>query len=350
MKKLVYLAIAVVGLALAVSGCTDAGDPYIPGDGTITAAVTVEIMDMVGDWDNLHVNGALTGDSPVAMTQDGIMWSATITGVAAGTYGYDIVHDDGSKALVDVLTGLSVTVSDAGEVEGGVQEIDLEPMAGTGFNLLVINNNPAYDDIKIKGSYDGWATTERTGMSEDGMYVYKHVPAGLAEGGYEWGVIQDDGSEFGIWLLPGGNLTFDVDAQGVPTGTLTFTIEAPTPPVDVTFTVDMNAETVSGDGVHIAGSFGADGYVEWQPGAISMNDDGTDGDATAGDGIYSVTLTLTSETEYQFAFINGAAWEGQESVPSECGVDNGFGGFNRTLTTGADPETYATAYGGCPSN
>jgi len=348
MKKLALLALAIPVLGLALFACTDAGDPYIPEGGDVTADVTVEVMDMVGDWDNLHVNGELTGDTPVAMTQDGITWMATIANVAPGTYAYGIYYDDGSKALVEVEGGLSVTVTESGSVSGD-DEVTLEPGAGTGFNLVVINNNPAYDDIKIKGSYDGWATTERTGMSEDGMYVYRHVAAGLDEGTYEWGCIQDDGSDNGIWLLPGDNLTFDIAADGAVSGTTTFTIEAPTPPVDVTFEVDMNAETVSGDGVHVAGSFGADGYIEWQPGAIEMLDDGTGGDATAGDGIYTVTLTLTSETGYEFAFVNGASWEGQESVPSECGVDNGFGAYNRTLTTGTDPVTYSTAFSGCPA-
>ncbi len=343
MKKLALLALAVPVLGL-VFACTDAGDPYIPEGGDITAPVTVQLMDMVGDYDNLHVLGdELTGGQPVAMTQDAVTWTATITGVAPGTYDYAIVTDDGSKAIVDVLTGLSVTVTEEGAVTGQT-EPTLEPTGGTGFNLVVMNNNTeTYDNVKIKGAYDGWATTERTGMSEDGMHVYRHVAAGLDAGTYEWGVVHDDGSENGIWLLPGDNLSFDVAADGTVTGTTTFEIPSATAPVDVTFEVDMNAETVSGDGVHLAGGFGADGYTEWQPGAIALADDDQDG-------VYSVTLTLSSDTEYQFAFINGAAWDGQESVPSECGVDNGFGAYNRVLTTGTDAMTYSTAFGGCPGN
>src|SRR6056297_2518860 len=180
-------------------------------------------------------------------------------------------------------------------------------------------------------------------MSEAGTYSYRHVPAGLAEGSYQWGVIQDDGSADGIWLLPGDNLEFAVAADGSVSGTTTFTVEAPTPPVDVTFAVDMNAETVSGNGVHLAGGFGSDGYIEWQPGAIALTDEDEDG-------IYTVTLTLTSESEYEFAFINGNTWDGQESVPAGCGVDNGFGAYNRVLTTGAEPVTYSTPFEGCPGD
>lgn len=341
MKKLALFALALP-LALLVHGCTDAGDPVIPGGGAVTGDVTITLTDMVGDWDNLAINGDLTGNTAVVMTQDGIVWSATVADVEPGTYTYGVFFDDGSKAWVPVLENQSVTVGENGSVSGATA-VTAEPGAGTGFNLVVMNNNPEYDDIKFKGAYSdpAWEVVDRTGMSADGMYVYKHIPAGLSAGSYEWGVIQDDGSEFGIWLLPAGpNLSFTVDAEGVVTGDMMFTIEAPNPPAMVTFEVDMSGETVSGDGVHIAGSFGADGYTEWQPGAIGM----IEGD----NGIWSVTLELTSDNEYQFAFINGATWEGQESVPEACGLDNGFGGYNRTLTAGTEPMTYSTVFGGCP--
>jgi len=55
--------------------------------------------------------------------------------------------------------------------------------------------------------------------------------------------------------------------------------------VDVTLNVDLNNQTVSGDGVHVAGNFGdiTSGQPNWDPAGIEL----TDGDA---DGIYSVTF------------------------------------------------------------
>lgn len=322
----------------AVSGTTT----YTVAAPPPSADVTIILTDYVGDYDNLHVDGALTGDTPVAFSQDGYFWTATVAEVPEGDFAYAVFHDDGSKIMVEVLGSLSITV-DATFAVSGDTEIELLPAAGTGFNLTVINNNPAFDNIKFKGDYtdDGWATIDRTGMSADGVYVYRHVEAGLAEASYEWGLIHDDGSEWGVWLIEGSNPSFDVAADGVVTGTTSYTIPAPAGgQVDVTFEVDMTAETVDGP-VNLAGGFGADGYVEWQPGGILMTD--------IGDNVYQVVLTLTANTEYQFTFINGASWDGQESVPSECGVDNGVsGGFNRILTPGDSPVTYHAAFGACP--
>jgi len=76
--------------------------------------------------------------------------------------------------------------------------------------------------------------------------------------------------------------------------------------VDVTFQVNMIEETVSGDGVHIAGNF-----QDWDPTTTPMTD------ANADD-VYDVTLSLYSDVQYQFKYINGNAWAGEESVPAAC--------------------------------
>ncbi len=86
-------------------------------------------------------------------------------------------------------------------------------------------------------------------------------------------------------------------------------------PVNVTFQVNMVEETVSGDGVHVAGSFN-----NWDPGATLMTDPDLDD-------IYTVTLSLYSNREYQFKYMNGNAWGTEETVPAECqapGTTNRF--------------------------
>lgn len=88
--------------------------------------------------------------------------------------------------------------------------------------------------------------------------------------------------------------------------------------VAVTFSVDMSAQVVDPNGVHIAGNFNDvnyDGvvenaaYVNWDPAAIALTDQGG--------GIYSVTLNLTPE-HYEFKFINGNSWSTAENVPVAC--------------------------------
>ena len=84
--------------------------------------------------------------------------------------------------------------------------------------------------------------------------------------------------------------------------------------ISVTFQVDMNNETVDANGVHMAG-----GFQGWDPAATALSDDD-------GDGIYSITLPLTSGDTVEYKYINGDAWGQDETA---------FGG-NRSLTVGDD--------------
>jgi hypothetical protein len=90
--------------------------------------------------------------------------------------------------------------------------------------------------------------------------------------------------------------------------------------VNVTFQVNMSQQTVSANGVHLAGSFQG-----WSPNTTAMTD-------PDGDGVYTVTLDVTASNTHNFKYINGDAWTGNEIVPSACGLNDGFGGFNRTVS------------------
>lgn len=106
--------------------------------------------------------------------------------------------------------------------------------------------------------------------------------------------------------------------------------------VSVTFQVDMNNETVSADGVHIAG-----GFQGWDPTATLMSDDDMDG-------VYEVTVELPADSTYEFKFINGMAWDFVEDVPPTCQVEVA-GNDNRFLTLAADDTevNYHVCYGSC---
>jgi hypothetical protein len=84
--------------------------------------------------------------------------------------------------------------------------------------------------------------------------------------------------------------------------------KSPRAVVQVTFQVNMVNETVSADGVHLAGSWQSD---PWDPSEFEMTD-------TDGDNIYTATIDLESGTEYYYLFFNGNAWGTQETVPEEC--------------------------------
>ena len=106
----------------------------------------------------------------------------------------------------------------------------------------------------------------------------------------------------------------------------------------VTFSVDMNGETVSANGVHIAGSFQA-----WDATATELTDDDMDG-------VYSISIDVpvTTPMLLEFKFLNGNDWDSVEDVPDACQVEVG-GNDNRLLfLTGAEATAeYNVCYESC---
>ena len=82
----------------------------------------------------------------------------------------------------------------------------------------------------------------------------------------------------------------------------------------LTVSVNMSTQGVSGDGVHVAGSFQG-----WDPGASACTD--------AGNGTWEYSIAV-SDGDYEFKFINGNAWGSDEYVDGDC--SNGSG--NRTIS------------------
>lgn len=103
---------------------------------------------------------------------------------------------------------------------------------------------------------------------------------------------------------------------------------------NLTLKVDMAGQTVSPNGVHVAGSFQ---NPQWQPNTTAMTQVGTTT-------IYQVTVSVPAGT-YEFKFINGNAWGSDEAVPAECNVGNGNG--NRWVVVDAATTTEAVLFGQC---
>lgn len=167
---------------------------------------------------------------------------------------------------------------------------DLMEKAGLGANWSPqIAGNELKDDDK-----DGiW---EITFDIEPGTYAYKFVNG---DGGWE---------EVPGACASGGNRRLVVGSTAVTQQFCFGTCDdkcAQVTDVRVTLRVNMKNETISPDGVHVAGSFQG-----FNPGATKMSDDDKDG-------IYEVTLTMKNGT-YGYKFINGNAWGKDESVPCSC--------------------------------
>lgn len=80
----------------------------------------------------------------------------------------------------------------------------------------------------------------------------------------------------------------------------------------VRFQVDMSGQTVSTNGVHIAGDFQSEVGVpggDWQPGATSLSKVGSTS-------IYSIVVDIPAGRFYEFKFINGNNWPDAENVPA----------------------------------
>ena len=103
--------------------------------------------------------------------------------------------------------------------------------------------------------------------------------------------------------------------------------------------VNMNQQTVSTNGVHIAGNFQG-----WNPGSTPMLD-------PDGDGIYEYTINTTVGTALSYKFINGNTWanaEGLGATTGSCVANDGSGNYNRAFTVAGPTGTAAlVCFGSC---
>ena len=83
-----------------------------------------------------------------------------------------------------------------------------------------------------------------------------------------------------------------------------------TPLVNVTFQVDLSNQKLSGSGVHLVGSF-----QQWNTSSMQMID-------VDGDMIYSITILIESNHNYEYKFINGIHWDQAEIIQGSCGNNN----------------------------
>lgn len=105
---------------------------------------------------------------------------------------------------------------------------------------------------------------------------------------------------------------------------------APATDVNVTFSVNMALQTISPNGAFLAGSF--NGWTD-----EAMTD--------MGNGVWSLTKMLAPDVSYQYKFKNGPG--GWEQAPAACGVDDGNGGFNRSITPTVDVTLPTVCFSSC---
>ena len=186
------------------------------------------------------------------------------------------------------------------------------------------------DALQVKGGFNGWGGTDTLkdngvggdAVAGDSIYTWRDsIAVGAIQykfyktlrGGLDWESNQATSSTNREYTVASGDQTvptvyFDND-------------NVYTPPVNanVTFQVNMKVKLKEGafrpnlgDIVRVAGSFN-----DWGNSKDTLKDNGTGGDVTSGDSIYSKAVSLLEGTAIQYKFLKtlraGEDWEGVDN-------------------------------------
>lgn len=161
-------------------------------------------------------------------------------------------------------------------------------------------NNKTKTAIKFKGQFNNWADVSAYDDGTNGDVtandnIWSLKVTGVAPGTYEWGATDQDGA----WLTPGvPNYQFTVN-QGSVSGQTEIIIPKNKPTHSVVFTVRDLAKKETG--IKLKGSmFG------WS--AKDMYDNGTNGDTTAGDNVWTLK-TDVEEGSWSWGIENECGWK-----------------------------------------
>ncbi|MFN5620635.1 MAG: T9SS type A sorting domain-containing protein [Flavobacteriales bacterium] len=214
------------------------------------------------------------------------------------------------------------------------QCIDCEPIVepttvNVTFRVNMANESVSAAGVHIAGSFQGWTpgASQMTDNDGDGVYEFTAIIEENTDVQYKflngdaWGpaeemVPADCGVANG---LGGFNRALMIGSNDTTLQTVCFSSCADCLPVSlviVTLNVDMSNETVTNDEVFVAGSFNS-----WTPEAM----------IPLGNSLYQLPIAVNAGQVIAYKFVNGTAWE---SVPMECGVDDMFGGYNRSFLVG----------------
>ena len=119
----------------------------------------------------------------------------------------------------------------------------------------------------------------------------------------------------------GGNRSYTVPASASSTPLVCFGTCGTC--ITITLQVDMSGETVSPNGVHVAGAFQG-----WNPGSTPLTN--------IGGNIYARTVLVDPNQVSEYKFINGNSWGNDESVANVCSPG---GNGNRNFTMGTSSRT-----------
>lgn len=309
----------------------------------VNVTFNVDMNFEVVSANGIHVAGSFQGWNP-ATTElldsdgDGI-YSVTLAITSGDTVEYKFIN--GNAWGGDETSNRSLVVGSDDMVLPDVCFNSADPCDYTAVGVWVtfqvdmsyqiINET---DGVHIAGSFQGWDPAATELSDTDGDMVYE-VTLDILEAagdsvyykfinGDEWGEDENIGADR-LLVVPDTTTVLAAPCFGSPD-------PCPAPPdsVTVTFVVDMLYETVSTNGIHVAGNFQG-----WDPAASEL----TDAD---GDGKYEISFRFAVGQALEYKFVNGTTWDEAETVPDEC-VTSG----NRTLTAPNFDRPYEVCYEAC---
>jgi hypothetical protein len=281
------------GGATAIIICNNAvANPYLSLSmgGVPTEPITVPIM-MLSYNDCQTIKAELGTGVNVTLTDGG-----PVAGVGEACSTAEVVGP-GTYTCPEIIAGLGSTAPNGGHGRW-------YSYTPTTTNLVTVSSCGGGINTRLTVFADGCGTQTLIDQSVDeceisaGGAVTASDATFIAYAGTEYLILWDDASDYQSfqWSITEGAL----------------------PNADVTFTVDMQFETVSPAGVFIAGTFTG-------PTPVAMTNNG--------DGTYSYTTSIQVASQVQWRYINGATNFENSAALADCGVpDAVLGGFNRVYT------------------
>ncbi|MGY6561053.1 MAG: T9SS type A sorting domain-containing protein [Luteibaculaceae bacterium] len=206
------------------------------------------------------------------------------------------------------------------------------PTVNVTFRVDMSEQTVSPNGVHLAGIFQGWNPSATPMLDQNGDGIYE-ATVSMAPGisveykfinGNGWNApnVPENLNPAGCGTGPDGNRTLTVPADDATLPAFCFNncVECepiiPPNPVAVTFRVNMAEQTVSPDGVHIAGSFN-----NFTPALMSLE----------ANNVYSFTIDILEGTTVIYKFLNGPTFANEEIVPQACGVANNFGSFDRTF-------------------
>ena len=175
-----------------------------------------------------------------------------------------------------------------------------DPASSPLVTFTITDHSWMNESIWMKGSMSNWEVFPanddgENGDSVAGDHVWTSSYPVAGDGIYQWGAIEDDGSEYGIWLIEGDNLEFSVSGTTI-TGTTDYIIAPDS--AEYSGAVKFTISTVYQNFTNIKWKGTP---TDWD--LMQMYDDGTNGDETAGDFVWTCVVPDVIAGEHNWGAI-----------------------------------------------